>query len=64
MKYAIKADHAIGTDADSWMEFAELLNDWLDNGPSLDPDDFFEDSRAFAARAVLLAGGERSSESD
>lgn len=64
MKYTIKSDYVIGTEADSWTEFVELLNDWLDKGPSLDPDDFFEVSRAFAARAVLLAGGEISREND
>ncbi len=56
-QYTIESDAIAGTNADSWTDFAELLSWWLEEGPSLDFEEFDRRSRAFAARAVTLAGG-------
>ncbi len=56
-EYIIESDAIAGTNADSWSDFAELLSQWLEEGPSLDFEEFDRQSRAFAARAVMIAGG-------
>lgn len=58
-RYELEADSIMGTDADTWTDFAEQLTAWLEEGPSLDLETFEEQSRAFAARAVMIACGER-----
>lgn len=57
--YGIESESIVGTGADSWAEFAEQLNAWLEKGSALGEDEFAEQGRAFAARAVMIAGGER-----
>ena len=57
--YQIESDAIAGTSADTWTDFAELLDEWLEKGPSLDLEEFEEQSRALAARAVMIAGGEK-----
>ena len=54
--YEIEAGYAYGTQADSWADLAEALAEWVER--PLSYDDFEEQGRSFAARAVLLAGGE------
>ncbi len=59
MEYVLQSDSIAGFPADSWTDFAELLSRWLEEGPTLDFEEFDRQSRAFAARAVMIAGGER-----
>ncbi len=54
--FEIEADHPFGTDADDWRTFAEALLDWCDE--PLTEAEMERDAARFAARAVLLAGGE------
>ena len=58
-RYELEAGSIMGTNADTWTDFAEQLAAWLEEGPSLDLETFEEQSRAFAARAVMIAGGTR-----
>lgn len=58
-RYELESDSIMGTNADTWTDFAEQLAAWLEEGPSLDLETFEEQSRAFAARAVMIAGGTR-----
>lgn len=58
-RYELEADSIMGTNADTWTDFAEQLAAWLEEGPSLDFETFEEQSRAFAVRAVMIAGGTR-----
>lgn len=58
-RYELETDSIMGANADTWTDFAEQLTAWLEEGPSLDLETFDEQSRAFAARAVVIAGGER-----
>lgn len=58
-RYELEADSIMGTNADTWTDFAEQLAAWLEEDPSLDLETFEEQSRAFAARAVMIAGGTR-----
>ncbi len=60
MKYEIESECIVGTNADSWTEFAEQLTDWLAQNSTLALEDFEAQGRAFAARAVMIAGGEKS----
>ena len=55
--YAIEADYPYGSPADSWADLAHAI---LESGESPTTfEDFEAMGRAWAARAVLLAGGER-----
>lgn len=54
--YEIEADFPFGTDADDWRTFAEAILDWCDE--RLTEEEVERDGERFAARAVLLAGGE------
>lgn len=56
VRYVLDAGAPVGTPADSWLEFAEMLAEWVSKPVELEV--FEEEARAFAARAVLLAGGE------
>lgn len=59
VKYGLEAGAPVGTAADSWADFAKALGEWVESPSTLD--DFESEARAFAARAVLLAGGEAKS---
>lgn len=55
--YEIDAESAWGTPADSWAELADAILDFRSLSLSLDEAERI--GRSLAARAVLLAGGER-----
>ena len=59
MKYIIESDAIQGSPADSWADFAEQLASWIET--SQEEGEFEASARAFAARAVMLAGGETGS---
>ena len=54
--YRLEAEAPYGTAADSWADFSQALAEWVETPMGLDEAE--EQARAFAARAVLLAGGE------
>ena len=54
--YRLEAEEPYGTNADSWADLTQALAEWVETPMGLDEAE--ERARAFAARAVLLAGGE------
>ena len=54
--YRLETEEPYGTNADSWADLTQALAEWVETPMGLDEAE--ERARAFAARAVLLAGGE------
>ena len=54
--YSVAADMCAGSPADDWATFAQALLEWCE-GP-ISEEEYEQQTRRFAAQAVMMAGGE------